>query len=85
MPALDALIALAAVTIFLFISLFAAGALIGLAGLVKEALMAVRPAPAPAAASVAPAVTTPAAARTRAPRPEPEELPEELGAAAAQA
>ena len=86
MPALDALIILAAVMIFLFTSLFAVGALIGLAGLVKQALMAVRPAPVSrAAVSVAPAATTPAAARSRAPRPEPEEIPEEFGAAAAQA
>jgi hypothetical protein len=84
MPALDALIILAAVMIFLFTSLFAVGALIGLAGLVKEALMAVRPAPV-SRVSVAPAATTPAAARSRAPRPEPEEIPEEFGAAAAQA
>ncbi len=86
MSALDALLILAAVLFFLFTSLFAVGALIGLASLVKEALMAVRPSPvSKVAASVAPAAAKPAAPRSRAVRPEPIEIAPEISAAAAQA
>jgi hypothetical protein len=93
MNALDTLLFLAAAVVMLFVWLFAVGALIGLAGLVKDAkdaLMAVRTAfgARPAAypsAKAAPVAARPAAQGCRSTYLEPAKVAEEFGAATAQA